>query len=302
MIKAERADIVHSHGLWLMPNVYAGYAAARSNKPLFVSAHGMLSQQALQYSSLLKRAFWVLCQQPAYSKTAVWHATSLAEAKAIRQYGISAPIAVVPNGTDIPQEVASHIITKARRTLLFLSRLHPHKGLNSLIDAWSVVAPQRPNWDLVVAGYADSKYKKELIAYADLMRARPIYFPGHVTGADKDALFLNADLFVLPSKSENFGLVVAEALAAGVPAIVTKGAPWERLKYEGCGWWIDQGPEALADTLLEATALSASQRKHMGQLGRMWMSREFGWDFIAARMINLYEWTLGRHGSPDFIY
>ena len=106
---------------------------------------------------------------------------------------------------------------------------------------------------------------------------------GPIYGDAKTAAYREADLFVLPTLNENFGLTVAEALAAGTPAISTKGAPWSGLESEGCGWWIDHGVEPLAAALAHAMALPREALKAMGDKGREWMARDFSWDRVAQR-------------------
>ena len=120
---------------------------------------------------------------------------------------------------------------------------------------------------------------------------------GPIYGKAKTAAYREADLFVLPSLNENFGLTAAEALAAGTPVISTKGAPWSRLDSEGCGWWIDQGIEPLATTLARAMVLPRVTLKAMGDKGRHWMAREFSWDRVARDMLDVYQW-LARGAEP----
>lgn len=120
---------------------------------------------------------------------------------------------------------------------------------------------------------------------------------GPVYGDAKIAAYHNADVFVLPTLNENFGLTVAEALAAGTPAIVTKGAPWSGLESEGCGWWIDHGIEPLAAALEHAMAFPREGLKAMGVRGRAWMARDFSWDRVAHDMLNVYRWLV-EGGKP----
>lgn len=105
---ARHASVVHSHGMWLMPNVHAGHAARRAGKPLVISPRGMVAEAALRFSARRKRLFWRLLQRGAYAHAAAWHATSAQEADEIRAFGIVAPITVIPNGVDLPEEMASH--------------------------------------------------------------------------------------------------------------------------------------------------------------------------------------------------
>lgn len=292
------SDILHAHGLWLMPNVYAGRIAAVAAKPLVVSSRGMLAPAALEAGALKKRIFWCLVQGPAYSRAAAWHAATLEEASHIRDFGIRAPIAIIPNAVDLPELPATHAAGAMQRTLLFMSRLHPHKGLPSLIDAWARIAPEWPDWNLVIAGPAEGGYEAQIKAKVESLGAPRINFVGAVYGIEKDALMATADLFVLPSKSESFGLAVAEALGAGLPAVVTKGAPWSGLETNGCGWWIDHGHEPLAAALSAAMSLPPEQRRSMGERSRAWMARDFAWSAIAQQMHEVYTWILGGGSSP----
>jgi len=290
--RAASADLVHAHGLWLMPNVYAGQAASSAGKPLAVSPRGMLAPAALAFSRRRKQAFWHLFQRRAYAHAALWHATSAEEAADIRAFGIGAPIVLIPNGIDLPAETAPHADGKAPRTILFLSRLHPKKGIPDLIEAWRRLAPGLPGWQLIIAGPDEKGHQAELLRQIEGGAIPRVRFPGPVAGAAKEALLAGADLVVLPTLSENFGIVVAEALAAGVPAVVTKGAPWAGLVTEGAGWWIDHGPDALAGALAAATALPPAERRAMGQRGRAWMARDFAWDAIASQMAEAYRWAI----------
>ena len=299
--RAPTADLIHAHGLWLMPNVYAGWASQNAGKPLVVSPRGMLAPAALKFSRGKKRLFWHLLQRRAYARAALWHATSSEEAQDIRNFGIRAPIAVIPNGIDLPPIVAEHSESATCRTVLFLSRLHPKKNIPVLLEAWRQIDKQAPNWQLVIAGPDERGYAAQLKAQVDKGTIQRVQFVGPVYGAAKDALLQNAELFVLPTLSENFGIAVAEALASGVPAIVSKGAPWPGLETERAGWWIDYGVEPLVTALLEATDMSVAERRAMGLRGRQWMARDFGWDTIAQQMAAAYGWVLGSAGRPACI-
>ena len=299
--RAQCADLIHAHGLWLMPNVYAGWESRSAGKPLVVSPRGMLAPAALRFSRTKKRLFWQLLQRGAYSNAALWHATSNDEADDIRQFGINAPIAVIPNGIDLPIAAANHAEAQTGRTVLFLSRLHPKKNISVLLEAWRQISTQRPGWKLVIAGPDEGGYAAQLAAQVVRDGIERVQFPGAVYGAAKHALVQASDVFVLPTLSENFGIAVAEALAAGVPAIVSKGAPWSGLETERAGWWINHGVEPLVKTLLDATGMTAAERRAMGLRGRSWMARDFGWDGIAEKMANAYCWVLDLADRPASI-
>jgi glycosyltransferase involved in cell wall biosynthesis len=299
---ADRVDILHNHGLWLMPNVTVGRIAKNSAKPLVVSPRGMLAPEALRFSSHKKRLFWALLQRHSFAHAAAWHATCPEEADDIRTFGVKAPIAIIPNGIDEASLFADHNSDREKRTVLFMSRIHPKKGLPNLIAAWSDIAHQRPHWELVIVGPDEGGHRADLAKQVNELGAPSIQFVDPVYGAEKASLLASADLFVLPTKSENFGIAVAEALAAGLPAIVTKGAPWSGLADQECGWWIDHGIEPLKAALLEATFLPPAARKEMGERGRNWVTREFSWDTIASQMRQLYSWILEDGDRPEFVH
>lgn len=301
-LSAKRVDIFHNHGLWLMPNVMVGRVATETAKLLVVSPRGMLAKEALKFSRFKKSVFWALLQQHAVGNADAWHATSLEEAEDIRAFGIKAPIAVIPNGVDDATLLASHAERGSKRTVLFLSRIHPKKGLASLIAAWSEIANQRPLWELVIAGPDEGNHRAELIRQVTELGVSSIRFLEPVYGSEKASLLASADLFILPTKSENFGIAVAEALSAGLPAIVTKGAPWSGLIEHSCGWWIDHGVGSLKAALLEATSLPPQSRKKMGLRGRAWMKQSFGWKAVGRHMACFYDWIAEHKERPSFIY
>ena len=290
------ADLVHDHGLWLPANHAAARAAARAGVPFVVSPRGMLEPWALAHRRWKKRAAWALYQRRDLCAAAAVHATSEAEAESVRRAGVRAPVAVVPNGVHLPGTAA-----RARGTLrraLYLSRIHPVKGLPMLVEAWAAVRPA--GWELVVAGPDEGGHRAEVeaqVAAAGLTDA--VRFAGPVPDVDTTALYRSADLFVLPTHSENFGLVIAEALAAGVPVLTTTGAPWPALVAERAGWWVDPTVPALTDALRAATATPRDALDAMGTRGRAHVEATLGWPGVASRMAEVYRWVLGRGSRPD---
>lgn len=301
----QQTSLVHAHGLWLMPNVYAGKAARKAKKPLIVTSRGMLSEEALEISKLKKQVFWNLLQKTAYADASVWHATSDAEADEIRRFGITSPIAIIPNGVDIPAAPTSPDLPNTSgepKTVLFLSRIHPKKGLANLIEAWATLEHTHPDWRLRIIGPDEAGEAERIRLLANHHSLQSVTVEDPVFGSKKWDVLSDAEVFVLPTKSENFGIAVAEALAAGTPAIVTKRAPWAGLHHENCGWWIDYGVEPLASALSGAMALSCSERQQMGKKGRDWIQREFSWDKIAASMIDVYGWLNSGAPIPDTVH
>jgi glycosyltransferase involved in cell wall biosynthesis len=303
LIEVSTSDIVHTHGLWLMPNVNAGQVAAKAKRPLLVSPRGMLAPEALAFSTRKKQLFWQFLQGPAYAHAVVWHATSAAEAAEIRSFGARAPIAVIPNGVDMPTAFDTRMARESkRRNILYLGRLHPKKGLSYLITAWRQVANERPDWALRIIGPDEGGHRAQLEKLVQEQGVPRVIFDGPVYGVEKALALRNANLFVLPTQNENFGIAVAESLAAGIPAIVSRSAPWPGLETDRCGWWVERGIEPLVNALRESTSLLDDERRVMGERGRALVVREYNWDKIARDMRSVYEWIRGNSERPSMVH
>ena len=291
------ATIVHDHGVWMPSNHASASAAHRLGLPLVVSTRGMLTSWALSQSRLKKRVAWALYQGRDLRSARLLHATAGAEVEDIRRAGLRQPVVVLPNGVEVPEQ-AREMPSGPKRRALFLSRVHPKKGLLNLVEAWATVQPE--NWELVIAGPDEDGHRAEVEAHARVHNV-DIVWTGPIADEAKWDLYRSADLFVLPTFSENFGIVVAEALAVGVPALTTTGAPWELLNTERCGWWIDIGAEPLTAALREATSLNDEARHAMGQRGRAYVREHLSWEHVAEGMLAAYRWLLGRGDRPSVV-
>jgi len=325
-------DLIHSHGIWHPANHWAARAARRWGVPLIVQPRGMLEPWALGRKALKKRLALALFQRRDLESARVLVATAEMEYRNLRALGLRQPVAVIPNGVVLPGQSdaasagdeglaargqgaeglsgdgqikggpsldAAPPASQAaggQRVALFLSRVHPKKGVVELVRAWARVAPA--GWRLRLAGPDEGGHWSEVAGLIDrLGLGSTVEYCGPVEGERKAALYREADLFVLPTFSENFGLVVAEALAYGVPVITTRGAPWADLETYGCGWWIEMGVPPLVEALRTATALSDAERAAMGARGRVYVQR-YDWDAIAAETLALYRWVLGQGERP----
>ena len=182
-----------------------------------------------------------------------------------------------------------------------MSRITPLKGIESLLEAWAAVQSKFPEWELHITGIDDRGHESLMKTLAKRLKVERVSFTGPVYGADKSRAFLEADIFILPSHTENFGMAVAEALAHGVPAIVAKGAPWQRIETHDCGWWIDIGVEPLVNCLKEALSKSEEDFATMGKRGREWMEKDFSWPQIGMKMKKTYQWILQGGEIPPWV-
>jgi glycosyltransferase involved in cell wall biosynthesis len=298
-VSNERVRLIHCHSPWLMAPVYSSRAAKRHSIQLVVSPRGCFSEWAFNSGSRAKPLFWRWLQRPALESVVCFHATSDSEFGDIRRLGFQQPVAVIPNGVDLPP--TSPRLARHPRTLLFLGRLHPIKGLSNLLRAWQIVQDREPAWRLRIAGPNEVGHLAELQRIAHDLKLGRVEFVGERIGMAKWAEFNSADLFVLPSHSENFGQVVAEALAFGVPVVVSKGAPWELIESKRCGWWTDNGVESLVASLTEALSCPNEKLQVMGNRGRHWMAQEYSWPVIASKMATTYRWLIDGGDRPPWV-
>jgi glycosyltransferase involved in cell wall biosynthesis len=297
-LRGARAGLIHDNGLWAFTNHAAAQVARQRVLPLILSTRGMLSRWSLSHKTWKKWVGWHLYQCRDLRSAAAFHATSAGEAEDIRALGFRQPIAIIPNGVEIPERPAE---TEGRpKTALFLGRLHPVKGLLPFVEAWAKVSP--PGWKMIIAGPDEDSHRAQVqlqVQAAGL--AEQFEFVAAAEGEFKDKLFRAASLFVMPSHTENFGMAIAEALAYGLPVLTTKGTPWKELLSRQCGWWTDFGAEALADALTAATRLPSRELAEMGKRGRQFVEESFSWKRIGAEMRSVYQWALGFDERPSSV-
>lgn len=299
----DRDTVLHANGLWQMTSIYPGAIKRRLGDAVALvhSPRGMLGREALRISAWKKRPFWWLLQRAALEAADCLHATADSEFEEIRAAGLANPVAIIPNGIHLPElKQLSHTIRR-RRTILSLGRVHRKKGLDRLVRAWAVLESTFPEWRLRILGPAEDRHDEELRSLVHELSLDRVEIGGAVYGKEKWHAFRQSDLFVLPTLNENFAVTVAEALAAELPVVATKGAPWSGLDANDCGWWIDHGVEPLSRALREAMERPAEQLKQMGERGRSWMARDFSWDRIGAEMLAVYQWLKAGNDPPNTV-
>jgi len=292
---AASADIIHSHGLWAPANAIAAKAAHRARVPHVIAPRGSLAPEALAKSAWKKAIFKRLFVNRALRRAACLHALTDREASHIRGFGLTNPIAVIPNGVP-PQKKGSGTFS----SIVFLGRMHPIKGLDNLIEAWRRIEGRFGDWHLVLAGPDEQDYLATLKSQVeDASLTGRVSFPGGVYGDDKQRLLADAELFVLPSRSEGMSVALLEALAAGLPALITRECNFPSLA--GGGLVVDCSADALADGLTQMLEMSEEQRRQMGDNARALVQSQYSWDTLARQMLDVYEWLLGRRDRPQCV-
>ncbi|MDR9447498.1 MAG: glycosyltransferase [Balneolaceae bacterium] len=293
-------DVIDVQGLWTYPSLVNLRHHHRYSTPYIVTPRGMLDPWARMRSRWKKRAVQLWFEDEHLARAACLRATAEMEAEHFRAMGLRNPIAIVPNGVDVPDELPSRS-TAERRRVLFLSRIHPKKGLPYLLRAWARLEPSYPDWDLIIAGPDEVGHTADMKRLSQNLKLRNVQFQAAVYGAHKSAMYRSADVFVLPTHAENFGLVIAEALAHEVPVITTRHAPWQGLRGHRCGWWIDLDEDQLFTALSEAMAQPRTELNAMGARGRAWMQRDFSWDHVAESMLEVYDAIAHQKPLPEHL-
>jgi glycosyltransferase involved in cell wall biosynthesis len=290
-------DILHAHGLWDGASVAGAAWAQRHGRPFVLSPHGMLEPWSFAHKRFRKAIPWMLWERRAINAASVLELKSLKEARHAARLGFRNPLAAIPIGLDAfpaPQEEQS---TESRRTCLYLSRIHPVKGIQNLIAAWAELRPR--DWTLKIAGPEGGGYQRSLEDMVEKYGlGDTVRFIGPAYGDRKWALIRSADIFVLPSQSENFGVVVIEALSQGVPVITTTETPWERLPGRNCGWQVPPTRSGIQTALAEAVTLSPEQLRRMGECGRNYVEECFRWEVIVQDTLDLYGWVCDGGAPP----
>ena len=307
-------DLVHIHGIW-DPRLHNVAKMCRAAKvPYIIAPRGMLEPWSLKQKWLKKRIARFLYQDKDLKCAAALHATAESEAEQFRKLGFRNPVVISPNGVNVPGNFnrveRAERVDGERKRVLFVSRMHPKKGVLELVEAWGRLGVRSQelgvrDWVVELVYTLNGEFEK---AYEAKVKARVkelgledvFIFTGALDDEAKWEAYRRADLFVLPTYSENFGIVVAEALWVGVPVITTKGTPWSELEEYKCGKWIDLPAEgsnpstwdALDEALDSVMAISDAERGEMGKRGKRLVEEKYTWEAVCSAMVDGYKKVL----------
>jgi glycosyltransferase involved in cell wall biosynthesis len=307
-------DILQVHSVWTYPPYAAGRIARRKGIPYVIRPAGTLQPWALgngRLKRLKKAAYFRLIAKSLMDRAACVQAASVQEAEQVQRLGHTGSVTVIPNGVDVSgladgDNAAAETYwprLKGRPVVAFMSRLSPEKGLDLLIPAWAeiVKSPAFRDAMLVIAGPDFRGYQDTVQSMIDKHGVgSSVLVPGMVQGARKSSLLKRADVFVLPSYSENFGIVVAEAMACGTPVVTTTGTPWQQLHTVDAGRWVPPTKEEIGLAIRELLGMSESQRRQMGRRGAALIREQYTWDQAARKLLTVCDCVF--KGKPIPLY
>ena len=332
-LKSYRPEILHTHGIWIYSSIATHRYALKYRIPYMISPHGMLDPWAVRNAYWKKWIARHLYEDAHLRDSSCLRALCDSEAQAFRTYGLKNPIAVIPNGIDLPkanQSIGEGKGTRAigesggKKTLLFLGRIHPKKGLPNALRAFKKVLDARPStldssWQFVIAGWDQGGHEGELIKFCqelglkskklkveddrgeDELFGIDVLFYGPAFKEEKDSLFRSADAFILPSFSEGLPMSVLEAWAYGLPVVMTPECNLPEGFAVDAAIQVGTGVESIADGLNTLFSMSESDLQVMGGKGRKLVKDRFTWKAIAAQMREVYDWLLGGEATPSSV-
>ena len=311
-LKKENDIILHTHNSWNYIPYIAYKMSIRHNVPLIMAIRSSLYKWSLSQNRLQKQIALVLFQKSALKDATCIHITEPKELDAVRSLGIKTPVALVPNGVEFDEfkNLKNKINSKKslkldvdKKYILFISRLHPKKGLEYLVNAWIKLAQVHRQWDLLIVGPEyDKQYIEEIkVNIKNNNLEERVIFTGMLKDQNRVDAFGASDLFALPSHTENFGIAIAEAMVAKLPVITTHGTPWQEIEKYNAGWWVELNQENIDNALEKALSCSDDELKQKGLNGYE-LIQKYEWKYQAKKMKQVYEWVLGYANKPKFVY
>lgn len=297
--------VVHLHGIWTYLSVVCDRWHRQTRQPTVISPHGMLDPWALSLSKWKKRLVALVYERRNLALSSCLHATSESELESIRAYGLKVPIALIPNGVDLPSDdecPSPKPPGDHRKVLLFLGRIHPKKGLPNLVRAWKTLGKATDDWSLVIAGPDEVGHVAEV---GQLIREQglqdSIRFAGPQYGDGKHAWLQHSDAFILPSYSEGFSVAVLEAMAYSLPVIITPQCNFPTAIQHGVAMSVEPRVESVAQGLRNLFEMHDNERLALGAKGRAFVQERYTLASVARQIVDVYRWTLGGGPAPNSV-
>jgi len=304
-------DVVHQHGVYTAISLVSLMLGRHRRVKRIVAPHGALEEKVMKKSALKKALALFLFERKNLEEAACLHAVGSNEYTDFRKLRLKTPIAIIPNGIEdawldkkgdgacFREEIG---IPSKDRILLFMSRITPKKGLLMLVEAWSRIHADFSDWTVVIVGPDEGGHLAEVqsAAYAAGLSDR-LVFAGPRYGDERWDALASADVFILPSISEGFPMVVLEALSCAVPAVVTHASAWEELVAHRCGWWVPADTDAIQTALVSAMRTNRVELQKMGLNGFRLVKDKYRIESSAEKSISLYEWVCEDREAPSFV-
>lgn len=278
-----KSAIIHSHGFYFYPLYLAGFFALKINNPLIYHVHGMFEPYTLGRSKLKKKIIGSLYENKFKRNASLFRALTSIEADQIRKQGFK-NIEIIPNGLDLKVwEADDYQYKNDKPYFLFLSRIHPKKGLINLLKAWSLLpVNSRENYDLLVAGPDENGHLSEVLKYIEEKNLKKsVKYIGIHSGTSKIELFKGALAYILTSYSEGLPMTCIEGMAAKKPLIITPGCNLtEEVRNFGAGWIVNTEPPEIKEAILEVINLNIDDLNKIGRGSWKLVNQKYSWDKI----------------------
>jgi glycosyltransferase involved in cell wall biosynthesis len=298
-IKQAKPDVIHVQGIYLYSSHVNRMYSKKNSVPYTISPRGMLDKWILNTNPLKKKIGFFLYESDHLKNAKCIHALGTSEHNSIRNFGLKNPISVIPNGVFLPSEKAALQTVPEwkqdnRKVILFLSRLHPKKGIENLMKAWTLLGNEKENWKVVIAGESNGPdYLESLIALKDKLKLeKDIFFIGPKFHQEKDNTFRNVNAFILPSFSEGMPMAVLEAWSYKLPALITEECNLPEGFSKNAAIKIETDPDGIANGLKKLFALSDEERNQIGNSGYNLVKEKYTWSSIVSEMTHVYNWML----------
>lgn len=302
------ADVLHMEALWRFPHRWmADWKKRYKDKPLVCSPHGMLDPYIIQSQGRIKRIVSDLFFQKGLEAVDCYHALCQKELEDIRAYGLKQPVAIIPNGINLPDKKKVYTRKDSKLHLLYLGRLHRKKGVDILLKAITEIKNEHPEslnkWHIDLVGWDHENCKAELEKIVSEGQLQDfVTFHGGLFGEDKLRMYATSDAYILPSHGEGLPMTVLEAWSWHLPVIMTPYCNIPEGFEAGAAIKVDDNISSIKSGLMTLFAMNDEQRKDIGNKGFRLVSEKFTWDTSAKKMIQLYTWLLGNSEKPDFVY
>lgn len=308
VLNKKKPVIVHLHGIWTPFITLATILCLWKKIDYVISPHGCLETWALNHKKFKKKMAMFLYQRVLLKKSRCLVVNSNMEYLNASKLDLKIPIAIIPNAIsntpkqDQIKKYNSKRTKNSPKNLLFFSRIHKKKGVDYLIKAW--VNCNKKNWVLNIVGPGEENYVRELKQLIKRLNVQNVNLrAGFVSDKIKTKLLKNANGFILPTKSENFGIVIIEAMSYGIPVITTHEAPWEEIFHKDCGWWVKANIKSISGAINKLILISDKERFQKGINGHKLVSSKYTWDSKGVKALSLHSWLHhSKNKKPSFVY